>query len=142
LRKISPGRWKERNLDHYEEYVSRIQSKGIAVYGSFILGLDEDNPSSADQIIQFILQTNMLGAHATLLTPFPGSRLRLRLEEEDRILHNEWHLYTLWNAVIKHPQLTKDQLEDSVMHVFKAVFSKENNQRRMQYFKRICKELV
>jgi radical SAM superfamily enzyme YgiQ (UPF0313 family) len=142
LRSLSPARWKEKNLQRYREYVARIQSHGIAVYGSFILGFDHDNPRTPDQIIEFVLQTNMFGAHATLLTPFPGSRLRLRLKEAGRILHNDWRLYTLWNAVISHPLLTKDELEEGVLNVFRTVYSSDNIQRRAQYFKQLCRELV
>ncbi len=142
LRSLSPARWKEKNLQRYGEYVARIQSHGIAVHGSFILGFDQDNLYSPDQIIEFVLQTNMFGAHATLLTPFPGSRLRLRLEKAGRILHNNWRLYTLWNAVISHPHLMKDQLEEGVMHVFKTIYSSENILHRAQHFKQVCRELV
>ena len=142
LRILNPSRWKERNLHRYSEYIKRIQEHGIAVYGSFILGCDMDDSGSVNKIIEFALQTNMIGAHATVLTPFPGSRLRLRLQNENRILHDDWQLYTLWNAVIKHPLLTKQQLEGGVIRVFETIFSQENNQRRVKYFKRICQELV
>ena len=134
--------WKAKNLDRYEEYITRIQRHGIAVYGSFILGLDLDTSDTVEQMIRFVTKTNMTGAHATLLTPFPGSKLRLRLEKENRILHSNWQMYTLWNAVIKHPLLSTTQLEEGVMRFFTSIFSKENNQRRIQHFKKICQGLV
>ena len=42
-----------------------------------------------DEINQVIKENHLMGTQITILTPFPGSRLRTRLEKENRIIHKE-----------------------------------------------------
>ncbi len=142
LHRLNRDRWKERQLIHYGEYIDRIQRRGIGVFGAFILGLDEDNEDTISDTVQFIVENNILGTQLTLLTPFPGSRLRERLQAAGRILHDDWQLYTVWNSVIRHPHFTSTQLEEGLLTAYRRIYTPENNQRRAQYFHRICENLV
>jgi len=142
LHRLNRDYWKEHQLVHYEEYISRIQKQGIGVFGAFILGLDEDDTNTISETVRFIIENNILGVQLTLLTPFPGSRLRERLEAEGRILHSNWQFYTVWNSVIRHPNFTPTQMEEGLLTAYKSVYAPENNQRRAQYFHKICENLV
>ncbi len=142
LRSLNRDRWKEHQLEHYGEYISRIQKQGIGVFGAFILGLDEDDEDTISDTVRFIIENNILGTQLTLLTPFPGSRLRERLQAAGRILHSNWQLYTVWNSVIHHPNFTPAQLEESLLTAYQRIYTPENNQRRAQYFHKICENLV
>ena len=142
LQGINENRWKAKQLTHYPEYVQGIQRHGIGVYGSFILGFEQDTQQTVDEIIDFINSNYLLGGHATILTPLPGSRLRDRLKREGKILDREWKWYTLWNAVIKHANFSPEDLEDGVMTIFKGIYNPDSNKRRAEYFKRIYGELV
>ncbi len=142
LRQLDKNQWKLRQFSKYPEYVERIQSWGIGVYGSFILGLDEDDDGTPQQIVDFINRNNLMGAQITILTPFPGSRLRDRLLREGRILHDEWNWYTVWNAVIRHKSFAPEELEDKLLEVYQGVYNPESNRKRSEYFGRVCRELV
>ena len=142
LSNLQENKWKEKEYDFYKSYISEIQEQGIGVYGSFIFGMDEDDPSIIDDTIDFIVDNNLLGGHATIMTPYPGCRLRTRFEHENRILHNRWEEYTLWNSVIRHPYMTSKELEDGAMRLLMTIYNKENNQKRAEYFQRVCRKLV
>lgn len=142
LRNMNRDNWKQRKFDVYPEYIQRIQSNGIGVYGSFIIGLDLDDNQTVEDTIEFINLNNLLGAQITILTPFPGSRLRRRLELEQRIVHNDWREYTVWNAVIRHPRFTSEELERSLLHIYRQVYDPANNLRRLRHFRQICERLV
>ena len=142
LTNLQENHWKEKKHAVYEEYIREIQNQGIGVYGSFIFGMDEDDPSIIDDTIDFITKNNLIGGHATIMTPYPGCRLRLRFEKEKRILHDHWEEYTLWNSVITHPRMSSEELEDGVMHLFRTIYNQENNNRRAIYFQEICRRLV
>jgi radical SAM superfamily enzyme YgiQ (UPF0313 family) len=142
LHTLNTDQWKENRSDLYSEYIKRIQSNGIGVFGAFILGLDEDQPSTVDDTIGFIADNNILGVQFTLLTPFPGSRLRTRLEGENRILHSDWQWYTVWNAVIRHPRFTPEELEKGLLRAYRGVYNAESNERRARYFRKVCENLV
>jgi radical SAM superfamily enzyme YgiQ (UPF0313 family) len=134
--------WKEKRFDRYPEYIQRIQHQGIGVYGSFILGLDDDGPESVDATVNFVNDNILLGTQITLLTPFPGSRLRARLEREQRIVHNDWKWYTVWNSVIRHPSFTPEELERGLLRAYEGVYNPESNTRRAQYFRKVCEDIV
>ena len=119
-----------------------IQSHGIGVFGSFIIGLDDDQPSRVDDTVQFITENNILGVQFTLLTPFPGSRLRARLERENRIQSSDWQAYTALNAVISHPHFTQEALEQSLLRAYRGVYNAQNNERRARYFRQMCENLT
>lgn len=142
LRRLNKNGWKEKQASHYAESISRIQNQGIGVFGAFIFGMDEDDESTVSETVDFITENNILGVQLTLLTPFPGSRLRKRLEVENRILHSNWSLYTVWNAVIRHPHFTPTQLEEGLLAAYQQIYTPENNQRRARYFRKICDNLV
>jgi len=142
LHRINNDFWKENQLEHYGKNIEKIQKQGIGVFGAFILGLDEDDSDTISETVRFITENNILGTQLTLLTPFPGSRLRVRLEAENRILHSDWRQYTVWNAVIRHPKFTPAQLEEGLLAAYQSIYTSENNQRRAQYFHKICENLV
>ena len=142
LAHMNESQWKLKQLHKYPESIRRIQSWGIGVYGSFILGLDEDNRETPQEIADFINENNLLGAQITILTPFPGSRLRDRLELEGKILHDDWQWYTVWNAVIRHDNFTPKELEDGLLEVYRGIYNPISNKRRSEHFKKVCRELV
>ncbi len=135
-------RWKERMFDRYPELIDRIQSRGIGIYGAFILGLDDDDRGSALETAEFANRNHLMGSQVTILTPFPGSRLRRRLEREGRILHSDWSWYTAWNAVIRHPNFAPEELEADAMLFFRTVFSQAAYRSRAAHFREVWKALV
>ena len=142
LHGLNTDQWKAKRAVHYAEYIDRIQSHGIGVFGSFIIGLDDDQPARVDDTIQFITENNILGVQFTLLTPFPGSRLRARLERENRIQSSDWQAYTALNAVISHPHFTQEALEQSLLRAYRGVYNAQNNERRARYFRQMCENLT
>ena len=142
VKSLNKNQWKAKRFDRYAEYIDKIQSKGIGVYGSFILGFDEDNNDTVEKTTRFINDHYLLGAQITILTPFPGCRLRARLEKENRILHNDWRWYTVWNAVIQHPNFTPEELEANLLKIYRSVYNRVSNERRTRYFRQICEKLV
>ncbi|NIT03982.1 radical SAM protein, partial [Candidatus Saccharibacteria bacterium] len=99
------------NLRHdYVEAINKIQSHGIRVDGSFIVGYDFDTPESFDELAAFIEETNMLMPLVNILTPFPGTKLFKRFEEEGRILHRDWSKYDTKHVVFKHPTMSAEEI--------------------------------
>ena len=134
--------WKRKMFERYGQFVERIQGEGIGVYGAFIFGLDPDDESTIDRTIDFVQANNLMGAQVTLLTPFPGSRLRLRLQAEGRILHSDWQWYTAWNPVIRHPRLSAAQMQDGLLRFYQSIYSQDSFVQRNRHFRAICEALV
>ena len=58
------------------EMCIRDRSYGVGVWGTFIVGLDEDDKSVFQRVVDFALENHLYGAMISVPTPFPGSALR------------------------------------------------------------------
>ena len=77
----------------------RIQRHNILVVGSFIIGLDVDEPGIGRRIAKAARRYGVDNLNALFLTPLPGTRLWDQMKAEDRIAPNDfpqdWKYYTL-----------------------------------------------
>ncbi|MFQ5559681.1 MAG: radical SAM protein [Nitrospinota bacterium] len=120
------------NLKHdYKNAIETIQSHGMLVHASFILGNDFDGPSCFDELVAFIEGCNLLMPLINILTPFPGTKLFSRLEKEGRILHKNWDRYDAKNVVFSPAGMTADQLLAGYRKVFRAVYSFDSIYRKL-----------
>ena len=87
---------KSRNL---RQSVRRIQRHNILVGGSFIMGLDTDQPGIGNKIATAAKSYGVDMLNALFLTPLPGTRLWDQMKSQDRIAANDfpgdWQYYTL-----------------------------------------------
>ena len=107
----------------YTEAISKIQSHGILVHSSFIMGCDYDTPQAFDELIEFILSNQLLMPLINILTPFPGTKLFKRMEEEGRILHKDWSEYDSETVVFRPIHMTPRKLAAEYKRVIRSVYS-------------------
>jgi radical SAM superfamily enzyme YgiQ (UPF0313 family) len=92
--------------------VRRIQRHGILVVGSFIIGLDIDEPGIGKLIAEVAGRYGLDNLNALFLTPLPGTRLWDQMKLEDRIVLDtfpeDWKYYTLTFPVARYKHLSLD----------------------------------
>ena len=92
--------------------VRRIQRHGILVVGSFIIGLDVDEPGIGQRIAQAASRYGVDHLNALFLTPLPGTRLWDQMKSEDRLaltaFPEDWKYYTLTFPVARYKHLSLD----------------------------------
>ena len=137
-----PGMGEKRaELARIMDAVDRIQDAGVAVNGCFIIGADGETPDSLDRLIHFILDSPLAEVQITLQTPFPGTALRRRLQQQGRLLNGRgWLHYTLFDVTYQPDQITVNELERGFRHVLRAVFSRAASERRTTIRKRIMRQ--
>ncbi len=118
----------------YVSAIKKIQSYGMLVNGSFILGYDFDTQSSFDELIDFIEKAGLLMPLINILTPYPGTQLFRRLEEEGRILHRDWSKYDSKHVVFTPSLLTPGELLEGHKRVIQRIYSFDSIYRRLQYY--------
>ncbi|MBU1852957.1 MAG: B12-binding domain-containing radical SAM protein [Candidatus Omnitrophica bacterium] len=136
LMSINKMGFKLKRLHKYETYVKKIHSFGIGIVGAFILGFDSDDVSAFKKTADFIID-NHLYPQITILTPLPGTRLRARLEQENRLLSFDWDNYTFWDANFMPRQISIDELQKGLLGIYRAVYNKKVLLENDRYFKRI-----
>jgi radical SAM superfamily enzyme YgiQ (UPF0313 family) len=115
---------KRENLGRrYEEVIQKIHARGIHIQGSFIFGFDEDTPEAIQSTVRFAKQNRLTGVNYCHLTPFPGTRLYSRLEEEGRILHKDWSLYDRQNIVFRPRHFTPQELKDKILWAYRQTYN-------------------
>jgi radical SAM superfamily enzyme YgiQ (UPF0313 family) len=79
--------------------VRRIQHHNILVVGSFIMGLDADEPGIGRRIAGAASKYGVDSLNALFLTPLPGTRLWEQMKSQDRVaaadFPGDWRYYTL-----------------------------------------------
>ena len=118
----------------YIEAIKKIQSCGILVHGSFILGYDFDSESSFDELTGFIDETRLLMPLINVLTPFPGTKLFKRLEEEGRIIHKNWSKYDAKNVVFTPSLMTPEELLAGHKKVIRDVYSFDSIYKKLRHY--------
>jgi radical SAM superfamily enzyme YgiQ (UPF0313 family) len=76
----------------YEPALRNLRRHGIRVYGTFIFGYDTDTEKSFDDAVAFATENRFYLAAFNHLTPFPGTPLYSRLQQEGRLLYDRWWL--------------------------------------------------
>ena len=108
---------------HYGEAVQRIHDHGIGIMGTFIVGLDDDDPGVFQRIIDFCIDYRLDWALTFIMAPYPGTDSFLRLEKEGRIFCKDWEKYDSLNAVYQPLLMSAVELESGMKKVWKDVFS-------------------
>lgn len=91
-------------VDDYARAIERIHSHGIAVQAGIVFGLEHDTETVFDRTIDFLEAAGVQNATFNILTPFPGTPLFDRLQDEDRILTYDWAKYNSRADVVFRPR--------------------------------------
>jgi radical SAM superfamily enzyme YgiQ (UPF0313 family) len=115
--------------------VSRIQRYGILVVGSFIIGLDVDEPGIGKRIAEAARQYGVDNLNVLFLTPLPGTRLWDQMKSEDRIaldmFPEDWKYYTLTFPVARYKHLSLDGISDEMLSCDRTFYSMPRILRRI-----------
>lgn len=107
----------------YGEAVQRIHDHGIGIMGTFIVGLDDDDPGVFQRMIDFCNDYRLDWALTFIMAPYPGTDSFLRLEKEGRIFCRDWEKYDSLNVVYQPLLMSVAELKDGMRRVWKEVFS-------------------
>jgi radical SAM superfamily enzyme YgiQ (UPF0313 family) len=141
LQNISKSNWKYRQLEKYADVVEKIQSKGIGIMGSFIMGLDGDTFETFDQTRDFIKNTHLFAYFPNVITPFPGTRLRERYVKEDRILATGWDNYTKNGINIIPKNMSVKEFAGKMIELLHELFDdKDLVIANLKYFRELARK--
>jgi radical SAM superfamily enzyme YgiQ (UPF0313 family) len=115
--------------------VRRIQRHGILVAGSFIIGLDIDEPGIGKRIAEVASRYGVDNLNALFLTPLPGTRLWDQMKLEGRIpldtFPEDWKYYTLTFPVARYKYLSLDGIIEEMISCDRDFYSMPRILRRV-----------
>ena len=127
----------EKNINRVDEYyecIDNIQSAGIKVLGTLILGSDSEDDSIFEKTVKFIKDTNIIYTCINILTPLPGTRLFKRLESEGRLLHKDWERYDFESVCFQPKKMSVKTLEEGRRWVIQELYKLDDIHGRYENF--------
>ena len=92
------------------------------VNGSFVFGMDGDDPSVFDRTVEWAVAQGIETATFHILTPYPGTALYDRMLREERLLHRDWDLYDTRHTVFRPARLSPQELEEGYWRAYDSFY--------------------
>ncbi len=127
LAKVHKG---QNQIDKYERLVEALHSRGIMINASFVFGLDEDDVSTFKTTIDWIVEHKIETVTSHILTPYPGTEVYQRFREQGRIIDEDLSHYNTAHVVFQPSGMTKEELYEGYLQVYREVYSFKNILRR------------
>ncbi len=86
------------------DLIKRIRDAGIVVEASIIFGFDDHDEGIFEKTVRYLEECKPSLPTFHLLTPYPGTALFRRFDEEGRLLHKDWKRYN-HSEVVYRPRL-------------------------------------
>ncbi|MCP4132055.1 MAG: B12-binding domain-containing radical SAM protein [bacterium] len=106
---------KVNTKNDYETAIKKLQDHGIMIFGTFVIGYDNDTANVFENTLDFAERNKFFIGQFNPLMPMPGTRLYTRLEEEGRLLYDKWWLHPdyKWGDTMYMPKgMTPDELKE------------------------------
>lgn len=127
LETVSPQNLEQANKRfnasvQYQDIIRELHHLGIAIQGCFVFGLDHDTPDVFQTTVEFAIETGIDLPRFSVLTPFPGTPLYRRLENQGRIINKDWEVYDGQHVVFQPENMTPQQLAEGHEQAWKQVY--------------------
>jgi radical SAM superfamily enzyme YgiQ (UPF0313 family) len=119
------------NAKELSNLIKIIQDHQIGIHGSFIFGFDGDDPTIFKKTVEFVQKNNIELPTFSILTPFPGTPLQNRLEEEGRIFDRDWSHYDMSHVVYRPEKMTVQELQEGYLWAQKYICAPRSILKRL-----------
>jgi radical SAM superfamily enzyme YgiQ (UPF0313 family) len=114
---------KPHNLGRdYGQAIRRLHGLGVMVNGSFVFGMDADDPTVFDRTVEWAIENGIETATFHILTPYPGTAFHRRMHESGRIVHRNWDLYDTRHVVFRPARMSAEQLEEGYRRAYRDFY--------------------
>jgi radical SAM superfamily enzyme YgiQ (UPF0313 family) len=114
---------KKQTVEDIERSIEEIHKRGISVHGMFVFGSDADGKETFDKTTRFARKNKIDTVQFLILTPLPGTNHYKTLENEGRIVCNEWSRFDAFNAVFLPKQMSPYSLQILTLRAMKRFYN-------------------
>ena len=127
--------WKRQRLDSYREAIYRIQSRGIAVNGCFVLGLDGSTREDFAAVRNFVEESGLYEVQIAVLSAMPGTPLYARMRDEGRLIDpTGWERCTIFDVNVQPQNMSAEELQAGLITLGRELYGEETKRRRKRAF--------
>jgi radical SAM superfamily enzyme YgiQ (UPF0313 family) len=113
-------------VENYGEAFKKIRDYGMMVTGFFMFGFDFDTIESFDKTLQAIYDWDLDEVSFSIVTPYPGTQLFARYENDGRITCRDWSKYGEGNVNYSLENLTVEELKEGIKRIARDYYSLPN----------------
>ncbi len=99
------------SIEKFSDNIKKIHDRGIGIYASFMVGLENDDESVFENINKFMEINKIEYPAVNIFTPYPGTRLFEMYNNQNRIIDTNWDRYDFFHVVFKPSKMTPEQLD-------------------------------
>lgn len=134
---IKSAEKKQNNIARYEYIISEIHKRGIMINASFVFGLDDDDPTTFQRTLDWIVKNKLETVTSHILTPYPGTIQHAQMTEQNRITITDQSFYTTADVVFTPSKMTAEELKKGYLQIYEDIYSFKNILRRMPKHQRM-----
>ncbi|MDF1563303.1 MAG: radical SAM protein [Deltaproteobacteria bacterium] len=128
-------------LEKAYKVIARCKEFGIDPYVSFLVGNEGDDEGTFDRMLEFASKSGIELAEFVVSTPYPGTPIWHRYQEEGRIFDHTWKHYNDANVVFEPHQMSPERLQEGYLYLWRefyrgrqAEFDERSHQRSTVQF--------
>ena len=106
----------------YTAAIRRLHDLGVMINGSFVFGMDGDDPSVFERTVEWAIAQGIETATFHILTPYPGTALHGRLAAQGRINVHDWDLYDTRHVVFRPARMSPAELEEGYWRAYRDFY--------------------
>jgi radical SAM superfamily enzyme YgiQ (UPF0313 family) len=106
----------------YAAAVRRLHDQGVMINGSFVFGMDDDDPSVFARTVDWAVTQGIETATFHVLTPYPGTALYARMAQHGRLTSHDWDRYDTRHAVFQPARMSAGQLEQGYAWAYREFY--------------------
>jgi len=125
------GVHKDNRSEQYDQLAEELHRRGIMVNASLVFGLDGDGPETFENTLRWLVKNKIETMTAHILTPYPGTKLYERMEQEGRILDRDLAHYNTAHVVFQPQTISREELQKGYLRIYRRVYSFRNIFRRV-----------
>jgi radical SAM superfamily enzyme YgiQ (UPF0313 family) len=110
-------------IDKLESAIRKIKKMGILIHASIVFGFDEDTLEIFDETVEFLKKNKICTVSFNVLTPYPGTKTNIELNNEGRLITTDWKYYDHNTVVFKPKNMTPFELQLGKVNARKSFYS-------------------
>ena len=114
---------KRTSIEQNREAIKMAKDAGLFVTVSVIIGYPGETRKTLKQTLDFIRKAKPDDAYLCVATPYPGTELRVLVEEKGWKMSSDWTLYDTINPVFENPELPSEEIIKTRKDFYNSFYS-------------------
>jgi radical SAM superfamily enzyme YgiQ (UPF0313 family) len=123
---------KHNTVAEYEYLIGKLHDYDIPLNCAFMFGFDDDDPGVFERTYEFAQRNAIDVGTFSILTPYPGTTIYKKFEEQGRLLTKDWRKYDSSHVVFEPRGMSAKELRDGLHWLWREYYTDKSIQERLE----------